>query len=252
MPSEPFLGLGLRGSRTPADPGSSKSEPEMTEWPSSRSRSTNSRRRASIWACKARRPSETACSLLVSCLKREANSSRASECGSGKATTRLILGRQRGERRVLRPVELAVIRAARKRMRTQCCFHEHAETLGRPESRAAGCSFAAGSSSTARGHCFRSAASICPRRGRALLGAEAVAQILGSNDFLYVSDKEAILRRVNSVSEGPLRPAEARLWGRRKVPLSFSYNRLGLCDSLRGTQGSSQKPMVHRTPPGGG
>jgi hypothetical protein len=85
------LGLGLRGSRTPADPGSSKSEPEMTTWASSRSRSTNSRRRASIWACKARRSSETACSLLVSSLKRDANSSRASECGSGKATTRLIL-----------------------------------------------------------------------------------------------------------------------------------------------------------------
>lgn len=115
------LGLGLRGSRTPADPGSSKSEPEMTTWASSRSRSTNSRRRASIWACKARRSSEAACSLLVSSLKRDANSSRASECGSGKATTRLILLRGTDHGKFNWTQDTA---SPRCRPRTQCCFHE--------------------------------------------------------------------------------------------------------------------------------
>ena len=40
---------------------------------------------------------------------------------------------------------------------------------------------------------------------------DAVAQIIRSVDFLYVCHNDAILRRVIWVSEGPLRPAEARL-----------------------------------------
>ena len=65
------LRAGLRGSRTRAEPGSRKPAPEMTALPSSRSRSTSSRRRASIWACKVRRSSETACSLVVSSFRRD-------------------------------------------------------------------------------------------------------------------------------------------------------------------------------------
>jgi hypothetical protein len=125
MPPEPFWGLGLRGSRTPADPGSRKSEPEMTTLPSSRSRSTSSWRRASIWACKTRRSSETTSSLLVSSCKRDVNSSRASECGSGKAATRPILLRDPDYGK---STERGTLRSAVSPARAQFCIHEPAVT----------------------------------------------------------------------------------------------------------------------------
>jgi hypothetical protein len=105
-----------------ADPGGRRRMSHAPDtWPSSRSRPTNSRRRASIWACKARRSSETACSLLVSSLKRDADSFRASECGSGKPTTRLILLRGTDHGKFNWTQDTA---SPRCRPRTQCCFHE--------------------------------------------------------------------------------------------------------------------------------
>ena len=62
---------------------------------------------------------------------------------------------------------------------------------------------------------------------------EAVAQTLEVLDFLYICDKAPIPERGFSVAESPLRPAEAVPRGRRKPPLSISYNRVGLCDSHR-------------------
>jgi hypothetical protein len=40
---------------------------------------------------------------------------------------------------------------------------------------------------------------------------EAVGKLPGSDDFLYINDKESILRWVISVSEAPLRPPAALL-----------------------------------------
>ena len=122
MPSEPFSGRGLRGSRTRAAPGSRKSEPEMTTLPSSRSRSTSSRRRASIWACNTRRSSETTSSLLVSSCKRDVNSSRASECGSGTAATRPF---SCATRITASSTERTTPRSAGSPAGAQFCIHEH-------------------------------------------------------------------------------------------------------------------------------
>jgi hypothetical protein len=52
-------------------------------------------------------------------------------------------------------------------------------------------------------------------------------------NFLYVCDKVTILGRTISVAEDPLCPAEPLSRGQRNWPLSDSYNRFGLCDSLR-------------------
>jgi hypothetical protein len=50
--------------------------------------------------------------------------------------------------------------------------------------------------------------------------------------------KSAISGRSNSIAEGPLEPPEALSRGRQKWRLSISYNRLGLCDTLRGAPGA--------------
>jgi hypothetical protein len=112
----------LRAWRTPADPGSRKSEPEMTTLPSSRSRSTSSRRRASIWVCNTRRSSETISSLLVSSCTRDVNSSRATECGSGKAGMRPF---SCATRITASSTERGTPRSAVSSARAQLYIHEH-------------------------------------------------------------------------------------------------------------------------------
>jgi hypothetical protein len=44
-----------------------------------------------------------------------------------------------------------------------------------------------------------------------MLAVEAVGKFPGSDDFLYINDKESILRWVISVSGAPLRPPVALL-----------------------------------------
>ena len=69
-------------------------------------------------------------------------------------------------------------------------------------------------------------------RARRLLATEAVAQTITGLNFLYVCDKVTILGRTISVAEDPLCPAEPLSRGQRNWPLSDSYDRFGLCDSL--------------------
>src|ERR1039458_3190972 len=70
------------------------------------------------------------------------------------------------------------------------------------------------------------------RGGGASAARDAVAQTITGLNFLYVCDKVTILGRTISVAEDPLCPAEPLSRGQRNWPLSDSYDRFGLCDSL--------------------
>ena len=58
--------------------------------------------------------------------------------------------------------------------------------------------------------------------------------------------KGAVSDRAVSVVASPLRRSEAVLRGRPKSQLSISYNRLGLCDSLRGKGASAVASIAFR------
>jgi hypothetical protein len=76
------------------------------------------------------------------------------------------------------------------------------------------------------------------------LRTEAVAETITSLNFLYVCDKVTILGRTISVAEDPLCPAELLSRGQRNWPLSDSYNRFGLCDSLDEVQSYGGRPRA--------
>lgn len=66
----------------------------------------------------------------------------------------------------------------------------------------------------------------------------------GFGGFLYIDDKESVLRWVISIAATPLRPTVALLRARPKTPLSLSYNRSEFSDSLRQIQSSSRLPLI--------